>query len=224
MITTITTIYNRDPEYLNLHLESMKFIDVKNIVVDYGSDKKYLKEYRKICRRYGAKLIEVTRNTKPFRQGRAINIGVKAAQTDYIILVDCDILLTKEAVEGTLAVLTHERAMVLCQRIDLNKNRVAARLHPKTAIGSFIGVSRSWLMAIKGVDEFYTNWGRWDDDLKHRAMISDLSIVWLNEIMDVDIMHLYHDPVIRDGLVENAAYYQKNKGKIVRNPQGWGEL
>lgn len=223
--TIVTVIKNRPLEPTERYLKAIRAQTLlhKLIVVDYGSTEENLAWEREIIPDYGGELIEVTRNTEVFNQGRGLNIGYKATDTSYVISTDMDVLLSPTMALEATKILEGRKCMVLCQRLDLGPSDEVVGLHPKTAIGPFIGMHTRWIQKIRGIDEFYTKWGKWDDDIKKRAILDGLEIVWLNDVADVEMQHIWHPESDRSTQQVNADYLY-NTSSIVRNPDGWGEL
>lgn len=225
-VTIVIAIKNRPKEDTIKYLEALKNQTYKHdlIVVDYGSDEEHLGWERVLSVIYKFKLIEVKRNTDIFNSGRALNIGFKQVKTPYIITTDGDVLLSSQVVEKAMDYLTHADCIVFCQRFDLNENGTIGKMHPKNAIGTFLGFSKEWILKINGVDEYFEGYGGWDNDMKHRAEADKLEVIWLNELENIVILHMWHTTRVHIKMGENIKYLKQNKPVIRNVGKEWGEL
>lgn len=224
-VTVVITIKNRPKTDTVKYLEHLKSQTYKHnlIVVDYGSDGEHLKWERELANEYLFRLIEVTRDTEIFNSGRALNIGFKNVTTPYVITTDADVLLSEKVIETAMSYLKVMNCIVFCQRFDLNENGTIGKMHPKNAIGTFIGMSTLWITKIKGIDEYFEGYGGWDNDMKHRAEQDNLRVFWLNEISNVVILHLWHPTREHLKMDENIKYLKQEK-PLIRNGEDWGKL
>lgn len=223
--TVVVCIKNRKKEDIIKYLEHLKAQAYKHdlIVVDYGSDEKHLEEERELAEKYNFKLIEVKRDTEIFNSGRALNIGFKQVKTPYAITTDGDVLLSENVLAMAVKYLKAKNCIVFCQRFDLNENGTIGKMHGKNAIGTFIGMRTEWIKKIRGADEHFEGYGGWDNDMKHRAEKDGLDIVWLNELENVVILHLWHIQRPHLKMADNIKYLKQDK-PVIRNLKEWGEL
>lgn len=223
-ITVVIVIKNRDyiraKRCINSLLEQTYPCNI--IVIDYGSeDKSWYPEV------FGSSekitLIQVTENTKIFNKSRALNIGFKQANTEYILSTDIDCIFTSNFIEEVMKVLTSKKkVIVLSQKIDLDESGQEIKKHEPSASGSCIGINKEWIEKVHGYDEFYTYWGREDNDLVDRAIADGYEIVWITN--KTKIYHQWHLPAIQDSIEDNDWYYQLPSKPIIRNSNGWGEI
>lgn len=225
-ITIVMVIKNRDRIRFERCLQSLseQTYPCKVTVVDYGSQEVNVQWEREIVSKFkNVKLIEVTRDTDIFNKSRALNIGFKDATTKYILSSDIDIIYSPNFVEEVMKVLVAKpKSIVLCQKIDLDKEGKEVETHEPSASGSCIGIETDWIEKVHGYDEFYTFWGREDNDLVDRAIADGYSIVWITD--KTKIWHQWHELAIRPSLDDNTWYYQIPSKPIVRNFNQWGEL
>ena len=223
-ITVVIVIKNRDyirsKRCINSLLEQIYPCNI--IIIDYGSeDKSWYPEVfgnnEKIT------LIEVTNNTKIFNKSRALNIGFKQANTKYILSTDIDCIFAPNFIEEVMKVFTSkEKVIVLSRKIDLDKNGQEIEKHEPSASGSCIGINKKWIEKVHGYDEFYTYWGREDNDLVDRAVIDGYEIVWITD--KTKIYHQWHLPATQKTIEDNDWYYKLPSKPIIRNPNQWGEI
>ena len=225
-VTVVMVIKNRDKVRFERCLRSLleQSLECKVLVVDYGSDKENIEWERESIKQFpNATLIEVTRNTDIFNKSRASNIGFKYATTKYILSSDIDIIYSSNFIEEVMKVLTtNPKSLVLCQKIDLDKEGKEVEVHEPSASGSCIGIDAFWLEEVHGYDEVYTYWGREDNDLVDRAVADGYQVYWITD--KTKMWHQWHKPADRPSLDDNTWYYQIPSKPIKRNFNGWGEL
>lgn len=223
-ITVVLTIKNleriRAERCINSILEQTYPCNI--LVVDYGSDDKswYPEVFGNSEK---VTLIQVTRDTENFNKCRALNIGFKQATTKYLLSTDIDCIFASNFIEEVMKVLTtKEKVIVLSQKIDLDKEGKEIEVHEPSASGSCIGIESDWIDKVHGYDEFYTYWGREDNDLVDRAVACGYEIIWITD--KTKIYHQWHEIHSQQTLKDNDWYYNIPSKPIVRNPNGWGEL
>jgi GT2 family glycosyltransferase len=225
-ITVVMVIKNRDKIRAQRNLTSLseQTIPCNIILVDYGSDVENIMWERELVKQYSnINFIEVTRDTEHFNKSRALNIGFKQVKTKYILSTDIDCIFSNNFIEEVLRALTNnENAIVLCQKIDLDENGVEIEVHEPSASGTCIGINTNWINKVHGYDEFYTYWGREDNDLVDRAIQDGFNPIWITD--KTKIWHQWHKYAIRPTLDDNVSYYDTPSKPIIRNENGWGEL
>jgi GT2 family glycosyltransferase len=225
-ITVVMVIKDRDGMRVKKCLESLKnqTKPCEVILVDYGSNPSNLSWERELIKEFPAvKFIEVTKNTEVFNKCRALNIGFKASDTKYVLSSDIDIIFAPNFIEEVMNVFKDKpNSIVLCQKIDLDEEGKEIEFHEPSASGSCIAISSDWIDKVHGYDEYYTYWGREDNDLVDRAIQDGFEVVWITD--KTKIYHQWHEPAIQTSLEENDWYYRKGNKPIERNPNGWGEI
>lgn len=220
-ITVVIVIKNRDriraEQCINSLLEQT--YPCKVIVVDYGSND--MSWYSEVFSKVG--FIAVRHNIEVFNKSRALNIGFKHATTKYVLSTDIDCIFAPNFIEEVMKVFEKKpNSIVLCQKIDLTKEGVESNLQVSGVSGACIAILSEWIEKVHGYDEFYTYWGKEDDDLVNRAARDGYEIVWITN--KTKLWHQWHEPSIRHTLEDNTRYYQIPSKPIIRNPNGWGEL
>ncbi len=223
-ITLILVIKNRAKESTKKCIDSLssQTYSCDIIVVDYGSSEENLTWERKIFSKL--KFIEVKKNTEIFNKCRALNIAIRASKTPFILQSDVDSIFSSNFVEEVVNVLrVNEKAIVLCQKIDLAKDGSEIGLHP-ISYGSCVGISASWLKSVHGYDEKYILWGGEDDDMFYRACSAGFTPIWITK--KTWIKHQWHSEEVSDksARLENCKYLASPNKRIVRNPNDWGEM
>jgi len=224
-ITVVAVTKNRDWNRIKKFLTSLKEqthpCDV--VIVDYGSEYEYRNVQSVLISNFeSVKYIEVKTNIDIFNKCRALNIGIKSSNTPFIFSTDIDCIFSKNFIEKVVNVLKKEKAVVLCQKIDLDKEGKKTQIHEPSASGSCIGITKDWINKVHGYDETYTYWGREDNDLVDRAVQDGHKLIWITN--DVELLHQWHEPSSQQTLNENDMYYKIANKPIIRNPDFWGEL
>jgi glycosyltransferase involved in cell wall biosynthesis len=220
-LTFVMVIKNRDRVRAERCIDSLlnQTYPVDIIVVDYGSDDTswYSDVFGKV------NLIYVKRDTTIFNKSRALNIGFKHTKTKYVVSTDIDIIFASNFAEEIMDVFNaNNKAIVLCQKIDLDQNGNEEDVHEPSASGSCIAIDREWIYKVHGYDEFYTYWGREDNDLVDRAKEDGYEVVWVTD--KTKMWHQWHKPATNSTLDKNDLYYRQSGKRIVRNASSWGDL
>lgn len=221
-ITIILVIKNRLEEPTRKCIDSLllqtQSCDI--IVVDYGSSEENLKWEREVFSK--VRLIEVKRDTRIFNKCRALNIGIKASTTPFILQTDIDLIFSPNFVEEVLKILkSNEKVLVLSQRIDLSQDGSRIIKISKTAHGSCIGISAKWLKSVHGYDEHFIEWGGEDDDIIWRARMSGFQVRVLTP-KKTTLRHQWHPLTDRRSRDKNIRYLQAFRKITIRNSDGWG--
>jgi GT2 family glycosyltransferase len=220
-------IKDRDGIRVKNCFESLKnqTVPCNVILVDYGSKPSNISWEKELVKEYAplVTFIEVIRDTEVFNKCRALNIGIKASTTKYVLSSDIDIIFAPNFIEETMKVFaTKPKSIVLCQKVDLDKEGKEVEVHEPSASGSCIAIESDWLDKVHGYDEYYTYWGREDNDLVDRAIQDGYEVVWLTD--KSKMYHQWHEPATQKSLKDNDWYYRKGDKPIERNPNGWGEI
>jgi len=223
-ISCIVCIKNRDKIPTEKFFYSLKnqIIGCQIVIVDYGGDKINRKWQSELFKGRNITYIEVDNNVEIFNKCRALNIGIKQSFTPYIVSVDIDCIYSPNFTLNVLNTLKNKNCVVLSQKIDLDKNNNEINLHELSASGSCIGLKKEWLEKVHGYDEFYTYWGREDNDLVDRAKQDSLDEFWITD--KVKIWHQWHNPSSQQTIDSNSEYYDKPNKPLIRNSDGWGKL
>lgn len=243
MISAIIVVKDRDLERVQNCVDSFSNCDkVKEvIIVDYGSKEPFNFN--------GAQVIRYNKN-KIFNKSHALNLGIKKATQDFIMTVDCDIVLNDEFMDRVLMCLNDE-AFIYSSRVrriqpekmideknfyDLWKESEPwMKDNPRynKANGGVQIYPREWISGIGGHDERLIYWGAIDNDAHMRATNSGLMLIELNS----PILHQEHELKKEDHITDDnekrianwirmkkAQYvYQKESKGIYMNEGPWGE-
>jgi len=210
MITMIFAIKNRDEIRALNCMRSLKDQDCKIIVVDYGSND--ISWYDRV---FTQGFVVVKNNTEDFCKSRAYNIGLRLVTTKYVVFSDIDNIFKPNFIDRVKQEIIKNQ-VVLCQCEDLDQNGNVYRIHPKTGVGACFGIDTTFMREINGYDEAFTYWGKEDDDVVKRAMLSGYEICWLEPL----IQHQWHEKAPRPTLKDNISRLKSEKPVILNQIYG----
>lgn len=210
--------------------------DVEIIVVDYGG----IDGIQRLVESYGFKYI-YTHNRDIFCKPHALNIGLRAAEGEFVANIDADMILAPNFV----AVLKREADIdkfVICRCWHLPKTKIdddfnyqdlktLCHFGHKTGIGACQMAAKSVWMDIGGQDENIIGWGSEDWDVVHRMRLKGLNQVYIHG--KTSFLHLDHyipftTPYKNRKRHEEHDRYIEDKikrGIIVRNQDvEWGKI
>jgi glycosyltransferase involved in cell wall biosynthesis len=116
----------------------------------------------------------------------AFNVGFSLSNSDFILKLDADVLLTQRFADELLIKLSESQAHLICSRLTFQDWSLPSELF--TTNGLFL-CKRSSLEAIKGFNPYIRGWG-WDEiDLYCRFFMAGFPIVRLSSNDVVVIEH-----------------------------------
>jgi len=236
MISAITVVRDRSNRRIQNCINAIKnFVD-EIIVIDYGS--------KKPVKVNNAKIIRYDKNNV-WNKSHGLNYGIKKSNGDYIMTIDCDIIVTKEVMERVLKSLG-EKTFIINTNVkrinakDIGKwnkswgwyedNNNLKRINSK-ANGGIQVFSRKWIYSVGGYDENLILWGAVDNDLYQRALFDNCRLIDIN-------LPMYHQehPKKEDNLPEEMrerarfiriekSHYNTEKilNGIIYSNKPWGE-
>jgi cellulose synthase/poly-beta-1,6-N-acetylglucosamine synthase-like glycosyltransferase len=174
MVTVIYPIKDKEPKRLVNSVRSLKentTQDVTFIVVDYGSSKKYTSGLRKVCKEENLRLIRVESQGLPWNKAHALNIGVEATDSEFIALVDVDIVFEDDVIGFSMKYYS-ENSVIHGQIYLLPKTGIKKFGKPCSppAAGAYIFLKRKDFLDVDGFDERVNFWGHEDFDLNEKFL------------------------------------------------------
>lgn len=250
MINDIHIVFayrNRDFARVKLSLESLKTQTSKKfkvIFIDYGSQDTFARTTKEIVNGFDfATYNYVGHSGLLWNKSKAINFGIKKAQSEFIVTADVDVLFSENFVETALK-LARPNSFSLFKIGYLSKEVTKEQqkyLNLKaiktTHIGDTFGIGlfpKSTLEAVGGLDEFFHFYGSEDEDLTYRVLLSGVTSNNCDELL---LYHQWHErypqkrdrqltvmPRLRNVLRINQRHFLWHKDqKIVHpNPKTWG--
>lgn len=201
MITIIYPYKNKELDRLHKSLESLEAQenqDFEVLIIDYGSDfdkrdfnKKELSIYKKV------KYIYSYHIHQPWSRPRAINIGVKHCETEYVFTADIDMIFRKDFTQLLHNLKDPKKSYYFkvgyLSEQDSKKELKFNQYKPmhfseKSAQGISL-FPRQELLNINGLDEYIHFWGA-DNDIHNRLENNGLGVFFYDE--EVLIMHQWH--------------------------------
>jgi glycosyltransferase involved in cell wall biosynthesis len=217
------------------------------IVVDYGSEPASMCRTASLCEAYGAKLLRI--NEAPvWSRSRGLNVGIRHANTKYLMTSDADIIYSPRYVEDCIAALRRAPLSVVCAPMfDLPEDSTEVLVLAADQFGDFdlerwkekssprFGWSfhpsitltfSTFYKSIRGYDEFFELWGFEDEDLMLRFRCLGLQ----SQVLDSGSFYLHQSHPKFEGVPGGKENSQIRRNKIhfrlmhsiVRNDRGWG--
>ena len=229
VVCFIHNIYNRGIYRLNNFLYSLRkqdgdlYPDI--IVVDVSNDDSF-KDVNDVCKKYGACHIYKELEGRMWNKPLALNAGIKACKTDYVLCTDVDSIFQTNFLSTVWKAKT-EKCMISCRVYLTQNNQVLKKfkmsyfddllsksdfLEDKRACGCCQFAKTDWFYEVGGYDESFNMWSGMDYDILMRADAYGLEIKWVDD--KTSILHQWHK-------VEKQKYnrlffrhYKKNNRKI----------
>ncbi|MFH1358797.1 MAG: glycosyltransferase family 2 protein [archaeon] len=222
---------------------------IKILLVDYGSKGEFIPSMKNLSRKYNVSHIRVD-NVDVWNRSHALNIGIKMAETKYVLCSDIDIIFRKNFISECVKELKRFPNQVLfCSMRHLLSERVLRefdvikdfdKLIKRSVFQnvvencysyiygkSIIFILKKFFFKINGYDEKYCAWGAEDDDIIKRFEMLGLFI----KNMDDKTSHLHQWHPKYEGLTEedkeqikNNRRYLKEINTLKRNKEGWGRI
>lgn len=246
-VQIIFAFRDRDVDRVKLSLTSLKSQTQNSfnaIFIDYGSQDSYAHKVKEIVSRFTfATYYYVGHPGLLWNKSKAINYGLRKAQSDYIITADVDVLFTENFLETALKLSDPKSFSLfkigyLSQRITKEQQKYLQLNGVQTThIGDTFGIGlfpKSTLEAVGGLDEFFHFYGSEDEDLTYRVLLSGVTSNNCDELL---LYHQWHErypqkrdrqltvmPRLRNVLRINQRHFLWHKDqKIVHpNPKTWG--
>jgi len=228
-------------------------MDLEIVVINDSKDDE---ETKKICSDFGAKYILSGRKDTDSSwwrgPGKALNIGIKKAKGDVIIISGSEMFLLDNTCifnivqpvfenEKNLGVSSNSKDDIKgdflnCIESSDTKNLdniFESCIKLSNEIPFFMAISKTSLFNIRGYDEDFSNYAGYDDnDIAFRLIATGHKYVET----ECRVVHLYHhrfydlkndtDELDFKKVMERNLnlFNDKKKESPIRNPNGWGEL
>jgi len=242
-LTIIVGYRNRELTRIKHCLDSLErqtCQEFRLIFVDYGSDLPISKDAQNLIMEYpfGDYIYSDSRGY-PWNRSAALNIGIRRADSEYILTTDIDMVFARNFVEvvlknankqNVLHCATHwlPRKFNAWENIDSYSRKFA--LAEQTALGGCQCLSTKIAKELRGFDEVYKYWGVEDRDLNNRLKLRGIEPKWLNNL--TAMFHQWHPksnartanylPLNLWGKMN--AYERLHQDMLVRNSEDWGRI
>ena len=207
MITIILTNRNRELRIIENSLRSLKNQseqDFSVFLIDYGSEKMYLKTLSDLLGSYEfVRLICCQVKDQLWNKSRAINIALKQISAPYVFVGDIDMIYHPGFIEKLRDLCSKDQSVYFqvgfLTEPESRKNKafVDYQINFKSseeATGMTL-FNTEGLKAINGYDEFYNGWGSEDTDVHVRLKNAKQKVLFYTE--DILILHQWHPKVYR---------------------------
>ncbi|RKR10937.1 GT2 family glycosyltransferase [Flavobacterium sp. 90] len=249
MITIIYPFKNRELQRIKRSLDSLvnqsnKDFDV--VFVDYGSDFEIAASVKELLKQYEfVRYIYSFHNNQPWSRAKAINIGIRFVETEYVFIADIDIIFNKRFVD-VLFELQNKKENVYFQVGYLDKHEsveikefdlytIASKSIPEGQGLSLFKLDS--LLKVGGFDEFFHFWGAEDEDVHLRLQEAGFSSKFYNN--EILLLHQWHkifetfdnnklssEPRLSDVFNLNKQKLRFNQKNHIEKPnnENWGKL
>lgn len=217
VVISVRDRYNKALHNCLISLHDQTLPNVEITISDYGSNRTVRKIMR-FLEPYDCTVYHFSTRSL-WSTSIARNMGIRRSLAQYILSVDADLLLEREAL----------RLLYNCHMKHPDA-LVVNRLQPppkrgNLGIGAVMSAPRAWWHRVRGFDERMRGWGGPDSDLWKRAELDGMKRV----IAEAKIYHQQHPPTkykLRRGV--NYLLYRWNRliwqldKSIIRNNENWG--
>lgn len=249
MITVIYPYRNRDLVRIKYSLDSLAKQSIKNfkvLLVDYGSELKKSNAVKELLLNYKfVRYIYSYNINQPWSRSKAINIGLRQVETEYVFIADIDIIFHAKFIE-LLHQIKNPTTSVYFQVGYLNKNESKEFKSFENYKIDSVSIPRAQglslipyniLKEINGFDEFFHYWGAEDEDVHNRIINANYASQFYNK--EILLLHQWHkefkksdgDFLTADLRISNI--YDLNLQKLIFNMENklikvnndnWGSL
>lgn len=186
------------------------------IVSDLSSGPDQLDNIRGITLNLGCTFLRTEWSGK-FSRSVAVNMGIRAARSDHIVVLDVDAVAAPDCLErfeqvvpaDTLVLGEHRRGYAAGHEEDISTDWASyfvasvANPWPHVAAGMFMGAARNFWMRIGGYDERFKGWGAEDDFVVWKAAQVG-GVTWIDMPL---LIHQDH-PEVEGKEADRAANHQ----------------
>jgi glycosyltransferase involved in cell wall biosynthesis len=203
--------------------------------VDYGSKSSISQSVRGLVEQFPfCRYIYTDTRGWPWNKSRALNIGIRLAETPYVMNTDIDIIFRSDFIH-TLLDIQDGKSAVYCAPHVLPENfddweNIAHESKPLPMQPGMIGTCQCYPISVikelQGFDEQFEYWGLEDNDLRDRLDEWGLIERWADN--RTAIFHQWHPPAIRRTPSYQQRllmpYYKEVRGRLIRNGPDWGAI
>lgn len=238
MITIATLVHDREPKFLRnlLHTLEHQTTPISAVVVDSGT--KYQEATEELCASYD--FVELIQAPRPFSLSWGINVGIKAANADYVMAIGSCMMLSSNYTEVLLS-RVHRDRFISGVRGSLRESaklddvvadweKLCGTLDPKLprgigSIGHTVGacflLHRDQWLKLRGYNEVL-RFAYADSCLIRRIKLAGLEGCIIS-FEEAQLLHQWHpkSPLISK---LGGTLKQVREAPMVCNPGGWGEL
>lgn len=237
MVSIVYCFRNRDLERVKRSLNSLQNQlnhDFEVVFVDYGSDRDIARNVADLLEIYPFVQYLYTDTTgKPWNRSHALNIGIKCSNSAFVFTADIDMVFIPDFVSQLHKIKSVQKATFFpCYLLPSKFNdwHKLFKLHDfeqtnEQGLGLSL-IPKKALEEIHGYDEYYSFWGREDNDLYKRLKSLGLEANYHSD--DVLMYHQWHEPTIasHELFPNHWRYFMRNyfnnNNTNIRNLKQWG--
>ena len=224
-------------------LENQTLKDFEIVIADGGSDN--IQEIKDFAKTFSVKMkVAEYKLGEKFERAKMNNVGIRNADTPYILTTDVDMFFAPKFVETIVGNLNPDRFIesrtlywkkIITQRIydgvldpvkDIESCKIG-RIKKRTTAGGCQCANIDQWSRVRGFDERYVGWGSEDYDLLTRMVKSRAKVIWLGENREnIMVFHQPHTKNVRQEMEEQRHNLKllNNVKEFVVNPNGWGGI
>ena len=202
MITILYIYRNKDLERVKKSLDSLSNQTTKDfqiVFVDYGSDDFYKNALSELIVQYpNINYIYSYHNQQPWSRAKALNIGIKHVNTEFVFVSDIDMIFRYDFIEKLYSLKNDELSVCFSvgfldeKESKQNKSFESYKIKKRSGIGAE-GLSLFSVKALKkigGFDEFLHFWGAEDEDIHSRLVNLGLQKQFYHQ--EILMLHQWH--------------------------------
>jgi choline kinase len=249
MVTIIYPYRNREQFRISNSLDSLVRQSSKEfcvIFVDYGSDFEISNSIKELLQKYEfVQYVHSFHNNQPWSRSKAINIGLRFVETDYVFIADIDMIFHPQFIE-VLESLKNPMTNVYFQvgYLDKEESQSVKIFEDYTILSKSIvqgqGLSlfsMKSLLKVNGFDEFFHFWGAEDEDVHSRLQNAGFHSRFYNT--EILLLHQWHksfeslakdklllEPMISDifSLNKQKLRFSQRNNTVKVNFENWGKI
>ncbi len=250
MITIIYAYRNRDVARVNATLASLQLQTQQNfnvVFVDYGSEKKYAVEVKKVISGFDfASYYYVAHPRLLWNKSKALNYGIKQTDSPYIFIADVDLIFHPDTMQLFKKLACEDKFFLFnlghldkTESEKLTNNYNFEDLRP-TGVGKVNGMilaPKQAFLSVNGLDEFFHFYGSEDEDLfarmenagyeKEANAAAYFNHYWHKTFAGSEDKVITQNPRVKNIMRINQRHFLRNREKGIKKPirQGsWGNV
>lgn len=247
MITILYAYRNRELERIKISLDSLlqqRNSDFKVLFVDYGTDEGLKKEVKLLLSTYNfVSYTQSYTSLQPWSRAKAINIGLKKVNTEYVFIADIDMIFRSDFIEKLQAVKAPDKAIFFKvgflskseTKVNKDFNDYTVQFYSSYGAQGLSLFPMEALEKVNGFDEFLHFWGAEDEDIHHRLKLTGYTTLFYEQ--EIIMLHRWH-PTYRSReenvltkelqlsnvvrINQQHQFYNKKNERAKANPVSWG--
>lgn len=203
-------------------------VEMNFYVSNYGTTRPNFDELEHLCVTENISVVHSYTQGLPWNRAHAINNGVRHSSSDWLCIVDVDMVLLDPVLEDISSNLVVPNVYFL-ESIWLQSPRQSWMKGIRhRSYGVFQVIHRSWFEKLHGLDERMEFWGLEDSDWVGRLLQAGARLIWLSADQ-YRLVHMWHpwqnNPINRPRTAEwrSLSFQIQNLIQNYCNPE-WGKI